>query len=123
MTLVIQVYTINPELDILHLDRPTGSFTYSGSNFYSNVYSNDNDAISFGTTTSCSISNIRAAGDGVTTFDSAVSQASMPALNNSADCETTTLQVTGTVLFDHTTSISGGLESQFTSIMFLLTQP
>ena len=93
--------------------RPTGSFTYSGSNFYSNVYSNDNDAISFGTTDNCSISNIRAVGDGVTTFDSAVSQASMLALNNNEDCETTTLQVTGTVLFDHTTSISGGL-GQFT---------
>jgi len=34
-------------------------------------------------------------------------------LNNNEDCETTTLQVTGTVLFDHTTSISGGL-GQFT---------
>ena len=89
--------------------RPTGSFTYSGSNFYSNVYSKETDAISFGTTDNCSISNIRAAGTGVTTFDSGVSQASMPALNNSDGCETTTLQVTGTVLFDHTTSISGGL--------------
>jgi hypothetical protein len=89
--------------------RPTGSFTYSGSNFYSNVYSRETDAISFGTTTNCSITNIRATGTGVTTFDSGVSQASMPALNNSADCEATTLQVTGTVLFDHTTSISGGL--------------
>ena len=89
--------------------RPSGSFTYLGSNFYSNVYSNDSDAVSFGTTTNSSISNIRAAGTGVTTFDSAVSQASMPALNNNADCETTTLQVTGTVLFDNLTSISGGL--------------
>lgn len=89
--------------------RPTGSFTYSGSNFYSNVYSKEVDAISFGTTDNCSITNIRAVGTGVTTFDSGVSQASMPALNNNVDCETTTLQVTGTVLFDHTTSISGGL--------------
>jgi len=89
--------------------RPTGSFTYSGSNFYSNVYSRETDAISFGTTTNCSISNIRAVGSGVTTFDSGVSQASMPALNNNADCEITTLQVTGTVLFDNLTSISGGL--------------
>ena len=86
-----------------------GSFTYSGSNFYSNVYSKETDAISFGTTDNCSITNIRAVGTGVTTFDSGVSQASMPSLNNNVDCETTTLQVTGTVLFDHTTSISGGL--------------
>lgn len=89
--------------------RPSGSFTYSGSNFYSNVYSRDSNAISFGTTTNCSISNIRAVGSGLTTFNSAVSQASMPALDNSADCEATTIAVTGTVLFDNLTSISGGL--------------
>ena len=89
--------------------RPTGSFTFSGSNFYSNVYSRETDAISFGTTNNCSITNIRAVGTGLTTFDSGVSQAAMPALNNSDACETTTIQVTGTVLFDHATSISGGL--------------
>ncbi len=89
--------------------RPSASFAYSGSNFYSNVYSRESDAISFGTTDRCSISNIRAVGTGVTTFDSGVSQTSMPALNNNDGCETTTLQVTGTVLFDNLTSISGGL--------------
>jgi len=89
--------------------RPSASFAYTASNFYSNTYSSDNDAISFGTTTNCSISNIRAAGVGLTTFDSAVSQASMPALNNNGDCEITTIEVTGTVLFDNLTSISGGL--------------
>ena len=89
--------------------RPSASFAYSGSNFYSNVYSIESDAISFGTTDRCSISNIRAIGTGVTTFDSGVSQTSMPGLNNNDDCEITTLQVTGTVLFDNLTSISGGL--------------
>jgi hypothetical protein len=89
--------------------RPSASFAYTASNFYSNTYSNDNDAISFGTTTNCSISNIRVVGSGITTFDSGVSQASMPALNNTGDCETTTIEVTGTVLFDNLTSISGGL--------------
>ena len=33
----------------------------------------------------------------------------MPSLDNSVDCEITTIEITGTVLFDHTTSISGGL--------------
>lgn len=89
--------------------RPSASFAYTGSNFYSNVYSNASDAISFETTTNCSVTNIRAVGDGLTTFDSGVSQASMPALDNGEDCETTTIQVTGTVLFDSLTSISGGL--------------
>ena len=89
--------------------RPSASFAYTASNFYSNVYSTESDAISFGTTTNCSISNIRVVGSGIITFDSAVSQASMPALNNNGGCETTTIEVTGTVLFDSLTSISGGL--------------
>jgi hypothetical protein len=89
--------------------RPSASFAYTGSNFYSNVYSNANDAISFGTTTNCSISNIRAVGVGLTTVDASVAQASMPGLDNGANCETTTIEVTGTVLFDNLTSISGGL--------------
>ena len=33
----------------------------------------------------------------------------MPSLDNSADCEVTSIEVTGTVLFDNLTSISGGL--------------
>jgi len=90
--------------------NPTASFDFSGSNFYSNVYSNDSAAISFPTTTNCSVTNIRAVGSGITTFDSAVSQAGMPNLNNSTDCEITTIQITGTVQYDGSTpSISGGL--------------
>jgi len=89
--------------------RPSASFNYLASNFYRNVYYNGSDAVTFGTTTNCSISNLRMVGTGITTFDSAVSQASMAALNNSADCERTSFQVTGTVLFDNLTSISGGL--------------
>ena len=89
--------------------RPSASFAYSGSNFYSNVYSRESDAISFETTENSSISNIRAVGTGLTTLDSAGSQSTMPSLDNSVDCQTTTIEVTGTVLFDHTTSISGGL--------------
>ena len=89
--------------------RPSASFEYNASNFYRNVYYNGSDAITFGTTTNSSISNIRVAGAGITTFDSAVSQTSMPALNNTANCEEQVINVTGTVLFDSLTSISGGL--------------
>ena len=89
--------------------RPSASFTYTASNFYSNVYSNEADAVSFPTTTNCSVNNIRMVGDGITTFDSGVSQAGMPALDNGADCEVTSFEVTGNVLFDSLTSISGGL--------------
>ena len=89
--------------------RPSASFAYMASNFYTNVYSNSSTAITYGTTTNCSISNIRIVGSGVTTFDSAVSQAGMPALNDSTDCELTAIHVTGTVRYDDLTSISGGL--------------
>ena len=89
--------------------RPSASFAFTGSNFYRNVYSNDSSAILFPTTTNCSISNTRVAGPGVTTFNSAVSSCAMPELNNSSDCELADIQVTGTVLFDSLTSISGGL--------------
>ncbi len=94
--------------------NPSGTFDFSGSNFYNNVYQSGS-AISFPTTTNCSVSNIRVVGSGVTTFDSAVSSCDMPALNNSADCETTNISVTGTMLYNGATpSISGGL-GQFTS--------
>lgn len=88
--------------------RPSASFAYTASNFYRNVYQNGT-AISFPTTTNCSISNIRITGSGITTFDSAVSSTTMPSLNNTAGCETTSIEITGTVLFDSLTSISGGL--------------
>jgi hypothetical protein len=89
--------------------QPSASFSFTGSNFYRNVYSNNIQAISFPTTDRCSISNIRITGSGITTFNSAVSRASMPNLNDTSGCETTDIEITGTVLFDSLTSISGGL--------------
>ena len=89
--------------------RPTGSFTYTAANVYRNIYSDSSTALRFSTTTNCSISNTRITGSGVTTFNSAVAFCGLPALNNSADCEEQNIHVTGTVLFDNLTSISGGL--------------
>jgi len=90
--------------------NPSASFSFSGSNFYSNVYSNDSAAISFPVATNCQITNIRAIGDGITTYDSGGATAGLPSLDNSADCEITTIQVTGTVQYNGSTpSISGGL--------------
>jgi len=95
--------------------RPTGSYTYIASNFYRNVYPTGS-AISFPTTTRCSISNIRISGSGINTTSSAASTLAFGTLNNSTNCHLTNFQVTGTVLFDASpsVSISGGL-SQFTS--------
>ena len=90
--------------------NPTGSFIFIGTNFYSNVCSNDAAAISFPTTTNCQITNIRAAGPGITTFDSAVSSCAMPNLNNTDDCEAKTISITGSVQYNGSSiSISGGL--------------
>ena len=88
---------------------PSASFSFTGSNFYSNVYYDGSDGISFPTTTNCSIGNIRVTGSGITTFNSAVAQTSMPNLNNTADCETTSIEVTGTVLYGGGTSIPTSL--------------
>jgi hypothetical protein len=90
--------------------NPTASFDYTGSNFYTNVYHNSSAAVSFPTTTNCAVINTRIIGTGVTTVDSAVSSLSLPALDNSADCELTSIEVTGTVQYNGSTpSISGGL--------------
>ena len=88
--------------------RPSASYTYKASNVYRNVYQNGN-AITYPTTTNCSISNIRISGSGIHTTSSAASSLALGILNNSTNCHTTDLQVTGTVLFDSLTSISGGL--------------
>ena len=90
--------------------NPTGSFDFLGSNFYSNVYSNDAAAISFPTTTNCAATNIAVNGSGLTNKSVSAASTTMASLDNSADCELTTIQVTGTMQYDGATpSISGGL--------------
>ena len=91
--------------------RPSASFEYSGSNFYRNVYSNESNAISFPTTTNCSISSITATGSGVTGVTVSAAIVGMPLLNSSSNCHLTNLEVTGNVLFDSLTSISGAYGS------------
>ena len=88
--------------------QPSASYTYDASNVYRNVFQ-DGTAVSFPTTTNCSISNIRIVGSGVATLNTAAASVSLPNLNNTANCEAANIEVTGTVLFDNTTSISGGL--------------
>ena len=87
--------------------RPSASFEYSGSNFYRNVYSNESNAISFPTTTNCGVTSITVTGSGVTGKTVSSAQTTMPLLNSSSNCHLTELQVTGNVLFDSLTSISG----------------
>lgn len=88
--------------------RPSASYTYEASNVYRNVYQNGT-AVSFPTTDNSSISNIRISGSGVATQDTAAASVSLPNLNNTTNCQQKNIQVSGTVLFDSLTSISGGL--------------
>ena len=97
-----------------YASNPTASFDFEASNFYSNVCATGSNAISFPITTNCQVTNIRAVGTGITTFDSGVSQTGMPALNNSADCETTSIQVTGTIQYNGATPSIYGSLSTFT---------
>ena len=88
--------------------NPTASFSFSGSNFYNNVYQNGN-AISFPTLGSASINTITGSGTGLTTLATTSTTMAMPALDNSADCETTEIVVTASLTYNGGTSISGGL--------------
>ena len=88
--------------------NPTASFSFSGSNFYNNVYQNGN-AIDFPTLGSASINTITGSGTGLTTLATTSTTMAMPALDNSADCETTEIVVTASLTYNGGTSISGGL--------------
>ncbi len=91
--------------------RPTGSFSYTMSNAYKNVYHNGSTGITFPTKTNCTVTNTKASGTGVTTLDATGDSKSLPVLNNSANCQNQDLHVTGTVLFNDLTSISGAYGS------------
>jgi hypothetical protein len=88
--------------------QPSASYAYRASNVYRNVYQNGT-AVSYPTTTNCFVNNIRIVGAGVNTLDTDAASVSLPSLNNSANCEAADIHVTGTVVLDNTTSISGGL--------------
>ena len=84
--------------------RPSASYSYTVSNAYKNVYQNGN-AISFPTTTNCSVNNIKISGTGVTTLNTANSSSPLAELDNTANCQDQDVHVTGTVLYDNITSI------------------
>ena len=88
--------------------RPSASLLYTAQSVYKNVYQNGT-AVTFPTTTNCSVTNIRISGSGVSTQDSAASSVALPALNDTTNCEQQDIQVTGTILYDNQLSISGGL--------------
>ena len=93
--------------------RRTASYTYAASNVYKNVYSSNASAVSFPTTTNCSVTNIAINGTGVTNKSVSAASTTLASLDGgTANCEQQVIQVTGTVLFDHSTSLVG--DSTFT---------
>jgi hypothetical protein len=92
--------------------NPTASFSFSGSNFYNNVYQSGS-AISFPSPTNVTVNTITGSGTGLTTLTTLDNVMNMPSLDNSADCELTEIVVTASVTYNGGTSISGGL-GQFT---------
>lgn len=85
--------------------QPSASFALAASNVYRNVYHNGSTGITFPTATRCTVTNTRAEGAGVTTLDEAGNSKSLPALNNSANCEQQVLNITGNVRYNTTDSI------------------
>jgi len=88
--------------------QPSASYSYRAKNVYRNVYQ-DGTAVSFPNTTNCFVNNIEIQGVGINNSDAASATSTLPALNNSANCETKDIHVTGTIVLDNNASIKGGL--------------
>lgn len=86
---------------------PTSSFTFKVDNCYRNVYSNSNTAVSFPTSNQITVNSIRLSGSGVTTKTVSSANTSLASLNSTALCHEKTLQVTGNVTFNQSTSLAG----------------
>jgi len=88
---------------------PSGSYTYDASEVYKNIYDRTTSAVSFPTTTNCSVTGTTINGNGVSNRSESGATTRLPALNNTGDCQDQPIRVTGSVQFDSLTSISGGL--------------
>jgi hypothetical protein len=89
--------------------QPSGSYTYDASEVYKNVYNRTTSAVSFPTTTNCSITGTTINGTGVSNRSETGATTRLPSLNDTANCQDQIIRVTGSVQFDSLTSISGGL--------------
>lgn len=88
--------------------NPSASFSFSGSNYYNNVYQNGN-AISFPLVNSVTVNSITGSGDSLTTLSVLGNQMAMPALDETDDCELTNVVVTSSVTYSGGTSIKDSL--------------
>jgi len=96
--------------------NPTGRFDYTSSNVYKYVYSPAADAISYPTTTNCTVSSIQVSGDGVNNGSVSSSTRSLPNLDNSVS-DSYDDDITVQATFSYTgTSIPGDSEQTVTLV-------
>ena len=94
---------------IKYFISPKADFVVSGSNVYKYVYSENANAISFPTSTNCSISSVHVSGSGIVNGDAASSTMALPNLNTSvASAYDHQIYITGTLTFSQESSIPGG---------------
>ena len=92
--------------------NPTASFSFKGSNFYSNVYSNATNALQIPTQTNLDVIDVSMDGSGVHATSSASGHLhAMPVLNGTSGCETTTIEVTASVRFNGNKNLGGNADS------------
>lgn len=96
--------------------NPTGRFDYTASNVYKYVYSPESDALSYPTTTNCTVSSIQVSGDGVSDGSANGSSRSLPDLDNTiADSYDDDITVQATFSYSGT-SIPGESEETVTIV-------
>jgi hypothetical protein len=94
---------------IKYFITPKADFVVTGSNIYKYVYSENSTAISFPTSTNCSISAVHASGSGITNSSAASTTMALPNLDTSvASAYDHKIYITGTLSFDQASSVPGG---------------
>ena len=97
---------------VTYFVAPVGKFHFTVSNLYKYVYSDASNAISFPTSTNCTITQIEAGGTGVTNASTSSSQTTLPILDTAVSAaHDQDLVVTGSFSVDSSTSIPGSLQT------------
>jgi len=93
---------------IKYFVSPKADFVVTGSNVYKYIYSENSSAISFPTSTNCSISSIHVTGSGVSNSSVSATTMALPNLDVSvSDAYDRKLYVTGTLSFGQASSVPG----------------
>jgi len=94
---------------IKYFVSPKADFVITGTNVYKYVYSEQSGAISFPTTTNCSVSSVHVTGSGVVNSGSNTSTMQLPILNTGVStAPDQAIFITGTLSFSQNSSIPGG---------------